>query len=97
MVVEYGELKRMVRWFIDARMDHGAALNSSDPLVAALAGERCKVLELPTDPTVEALAAFLHATFTAELDGLVNGARCRVDRVIVQETHVNAAEVRWTP
>lgn len=97
MVVEYGELKQAVRGFIDTALDHGAVLNRRDPLVPVLLDQGCKVLTLNQDPTVEALAAYLGDVASMLLADMHRAPGAQVRSVTVQETQVNAAEVRWGP
>lgn len=95
MIVEYGAFKMALRSYIDSNLDHGAVLNTNDPLCDALDGEHSKVLRLPADPTVEALARHLAAVVDESvLPKLPNGTRCKVVRVHLDETQTNSAT--WT-
>ena len=89
MVLEYGQLKRHIREWIDSSFDHGVVLNEADPLLPALRDAGCKVYTLPLDPTVEALAMYTSQVAAGIVRNLHPGAE--VTRVHVQETHVNSA------
>lgn len=90
IVAEYGQLKALVREWIDKHLDHGLMLGTEDPLLRLLEGYG-KVYELAPWPTVEQVAAHLGDICQA----LVDEAKLdvRVAWVRVNETHVNSAEV----
>jgi 6-pyruvoyltetrahydropterin/6-carboxytetrahydropterin synthase len=43
VLVEYGHLKRVLRGWVDTRLDHGTMLGVADPLAPLLEGQGCKV------------------------------------------------------
>ncbi|TDD07748.1 6-carboxytetrahydropterin synthase [Nonomuraea deserti] len=100
IVVEFHDLKSYLREWIDGNLDHGAMLGREDELVSALKAAGCKVFVFGDSdpsvgleyPTVENVAELL-IRVTA---GYIRSRRwpgVRVSRVVVRETHVNAAEV----
>ncbi len=92
MVVEFGAFKRLIREFIDHYFDHGAILGADDPLLPLLRAEGCKVYELATWPTVEAVAGELRGVAGRILMSIPERATdARILRVVVHETAVNSA------
>ena len=96
MLIEYGQLKKTIRTWIDDQWDHGAILGKDDPLLPAFQAEGSKVYVFGVDtpypwPTVEAVAQTLLETVQNILDTQFSQAGCRVFTVKVQETHVNGA------
>ena len=91
LVVEFGQLKRMVRTWIDQNFDHGTILGMQDPLVEVLRKEGCKVWTFEEWPTVEAVAEELSNVTERLLSGIPRAPDARVLRVVVHETAVNAA------
>jgi 6-pyruvoyltetrahydropterin/6-carboxytetrahydropterin synthase len=91
ILVEYGQLKALIREWIDTHLDHGLMLGTEDPLRELLA-EHGKVYELAPWPTVERVAGHLAEVCQELVDSAQLGVQ--VSRVRVTETGVNAAEVR---
>ncbi|WP_234313618.1 6-carboxytetrahydropterin synthase [Streptomyces sp. NBRC 109706] len=100
IVVEFHDLKSYLREWIDRNLDHGALLGSEDELVLALKAVDSKVFVFgeadPSAglswPTVENVAQLLTRVTAGYIRS--RGLRgVRVSRVVVRETHVNAAEV----
>ena len=96
MVVEYGDFKRRLRDWIDEYWDHGLILGQEDPLCKTLADfPEMKVYALSDWPTVELVCHHLVGVanwILVDEPGLKLAPGAFVDRVRVQETHVNAAE-----
>jgi 6-pyruvoyltetrahydropterin/6-carboxytetrahydropterin synthase len=94
MVIEFGELKRAWRTWLDTHMDHTLMLHKDDPIAATLQAvvPQMRLLLLPTDPTTEHLAAWLTDQATLILLGLGYDHTVFVERVQLQETSVNIAE-----
>jgi len=100
IVVEFHDLKSYLREWIDAHLDHGAMLGRADALVPALQDAGSKVFVFGDSepspgldwPTVENVAELL-ARVTTECIRAKGWPGVRVSRVVVRETHVNAAEV----
>jgi 6-pyruvoyltetrahydropterin/6-carboxytetrahydropterin synthase len=96
-IVEFGGFKAHMRAWIDTNLDHGAMLGNQDPLAKILLEHGCKVFRFGYDwpgadwPTVEAVAEMIADRAAMWLppeppDGT------HIARVVVTETHVNAAE-----
>jgi 6-pyruvoyltetrahydropterin/6-carboxytetrahydropterin synthase len=100
IVVEFHDLKRRLREWIDGHLDHGAMLGRADELVPALKAVDSKVFVFGESepsfgldwPTVENVAELL-ARVTAGFIQSGGWPDVRVSRVAVHETHVNTAEV----
>ena len=90
IIAEYGELKRLVRGWIDTHLDHGLMLGTEDPLREILA-EHGKVYHLAPWPSVEQVAEHLADVCQRLVDEAKLGVW--VTRVKLTETYVNAAEV----
>jgi 6-pyruvoyltetrahydropterin/6-carboxytetrahydropterin synthase len=99
---EYGEVKRIVRGWIDKYLDHGTMLGQADPLNVLAATHDFDLREYigkvflfgyehdyaPKPwPTVESVAEMLSFKIQEALDEVFEGLY--VDRVELQETHVN--------
>ena len=88
MVVDFSDIKRIIKGWIDRELDHKMILREDDPLVAPLRalGEPMYLLE--SNPTVERIARLI---FEAARDcGLA------VSRVTVWETPSSSATYRGT-
>lgn len=91
MVVEFGAFKKAVRSWVDTHLDHGAMLGSVDRLLPLLRTEGCKVYEMLTWPTVEAVAEEIARVTRHLLEDVPHAPTARVLRVVVHETAVNSA------
>ncbi len=60
MVVDFADLKRSVKGWIDRELDHKMILRRDDPLVAPLQQLGEPVLLVDTNPTVEFLAKMIY-------------------------------------
>ena len=78
MVVDFGDIKRLVKQWIDRELDHRMILRHDDPLVKALQGLGEPVYLLDSNPTVERIARLVFDVSREQ--GLP------VDRVTVWET-----------
>ena len=96
MVVEFGQIKRVWRDWLDTHVDHGIMLHSGDPMIAAIQSVEpdARIFALPQDPTTENVAEFLFHQAQALLEQLAVGNQVHVQQIHVQETHVNAATYR---
>ncbi len=99
ILVDYGDLKKEVRKWVDDNLDHGCMLGSDDTLIAPLQRAGCKtyifgegIAEKLYWPTVENVALLLLKVFTSICDDSFNG-RLSVYRVEITETAVNQATV----
>jgi len=86
MVVDFGDIKRIVKGWIDRELDHKMLLRHDDPLVKPLRDLGEPVYLLDSNPTVERIARLIFERATAE--GLP------VVRVTVWETPTSFAEYR---
>ena len=60
MVVDFGDIKRAMREWIDREFDHKMILRADDPLVKPLLDLGEPVLLVETNPTVELLARLIY-------------------------------------
>lgn len=91
MIVEFGDFKRLVRGWIDARLDHGTMLGAEDPLLPVLVNEGCKTYTFPEWPTVEEVAREIAEQTQKILWSVLTAPDTKVLRVTVTETAVNSA------
>lgn len=98
-VVEFGQFKKVMRGWIDTRIDHATMLGEDDPLVDTLVSLGCNVYVFGPDwkgakwPTVEAVAEMFGAQaleWLNEIPDLPLGVA--VAGIKVSETHINTAE-----
>lgn len=59
MVVDFSDIKRLVKGWIDRELDHKMILRHDDPLVAPLTALGEPVFLLDTNPTVERIARLI--------------------------------------
>ena len=59
MVVDFGDIKRLVKEWIDRELDHRMILRHDDPLVKALQALGEPVYLLDSNPTAERIARLL--------------------------------------
>lgn len=59
MVADFGDIKRIVKGWVDREIDHRMILRRDDPLVASLAALGEPVYLLDSNPTVERIAQLL--------------------------------------
>lgn len=95
LLIEFGEVKRILRNYIDGQLDHGLMLGMNDPLVPilrphgkVLAMGEAEYTEGLEWPTVENVAALLVRVLEDILP-------VQVVALTVRETPVNAATWRW--
>ena len=60
MVVDFSDIKRQVKGWIDRELDHKMILRHDDPLVAPLQALGEPVYLLDSNPTVERIARLIH-------------------------------------
>jgi 6-pyruvoyltetrahydropterin/6-carboxytetrahydropterin synthase len=60
MVVDFGDIKRLVKEWIDRELDHRMILRHDDPLVKALQALGEPVYLLDSNPTVERIARLVY-------------------------------------
>ena len=88
MVCDFGDIKRIVKGWIDRELDHKMVLRSDDPLVKPLQQLGEPVYLLDSNPTVERIARLIFEYSSQQ--GLP------VVRVTVWETPTSFAEYRAT-
>src|ERR1043166_7560990 len=59
MVVDFGDIKRVLKGWIDRELDHKMILRHDDPLVALLRGLGEPIFTLDSNPTVERIAQLI--------------------------------------
>lgn len=99
VVVEFADLKRHLRGWVDENLDHGLMLGWDDPLHPLLSGYgKTYVFGYPEGPhpdllwpTVENVATLLARVMQQHLVDTGQSTRCHVEQVHVQETAVNRA------
>ena len=86
MVCDFGDIKRVVKGWIDAELDHKMLLRHDDPLVAPLRALGEPIVLLDSNPTVERIAKLIFDK--------VKEQGFPVVRVAVWETPTSFAEYR---
>ena len=86
MVCDFGDIKRVVKGWIDAELDHKMLLRHDDPLVKPLQALGEPVFILDSNPTVERIAKLIFDK--------ANDHGLPVVRVTVWETPTSFAEYR---
>lgn len=89
MVIDFKQLKEILRKEIESKYDHSCILKSSDPIASAVKANCKKVHIVDENPTAEWMA---YQFFTA-IDAAIKGVdpEVSVRRVEVQETENNIA------
>lgn len=83
MVVDFGDVKRILGEWLDTHLDHGAILNAADEqYLPAVRAAGHKLYVMPCEPTAENLALELLRVAT----GLLSSGRLGVVKVVVWET-----------
>jgi len=59
MVADFSEIERVVRGFIDEKLDHRLLLHKDDPLVEVLRRHDEPIFVMDCDPTAEAIARLI--------------------------------------
>ena len=83
MVVDFNDIKRMVKTWVDRELDHKMILRHDDPLVAVLRGMGEPVYTLDSNPTAERIAQLIF--------DVARGEGLPVVRVTVWETPTSSA------
>lgn len=99
MAAEFSLLKKGIRSFVDETADHSFFVNHMDPLyrVATEIVPNIRSLELPCDPTTEAIAAAFAFKFSAMHNALPTSIKetIRLTGIRIQETPTNSIDIRW--
>lgn len=95
-VIDFSELKRMFKGWIDEHWDHGFILNRADEngIAAAKMVEPCKYYVMPYNPTAENMARYLLERVCPEL---LQDAGVTATKVVIWETDESFAEATVTP
>ena len=86
MVVDFGDIKRIVKGWIDEQLDHKMILRHDDPLVAPLRALGEPIFIVDSNPTVECIAKLIF--------DYADSQRLPVVRVTVWETPTSFCEYR---
>src|SRR5512144_415729 len=86
MVCDFSDIKRIVKGWIDAELDHKMVLRHDDPLVAPLKALGEPIFLVDSNPTVERLAKLIY--------DYADSQHLPVVRVTVWETPTSFAEYR---
>jgi 6-pyruvoyltetrahydropterin/6-carboxytetrahydropterin synthase len=95
--LDFGDVKRTFREYIDAFFDHRILLNREDPWAGDISYDGETLLNLPGvapqpgDPTTENLALWIGSWTVDHFKGLGVGAVV----CVINETRVNAASWSW--
>lgn len=94
-VVDFGEIKRLFKGWIDDHWDHGFIVWDEDEnALNALEQVRPnKIYRLPYNPTAENMARYLLNEIGPQLISTIKGYDLRLTKVIVWETENSSAEV----
>jgi len=60
MVIDFGDIKDVVKGWIDANMDHRMILNKEDPIIKVLTDLREPVYVMDQNPTAENIVKHIH-------------------------------------
>ena len=90
MIVDFADLKRLVKEQVIADFDHALVLKSGHPLVPALKEMDHKLIITEAEPTAEVMVGLMAERIAARLP-----AACRLDQVDLYETGTSFAT--WTP
>ena len=86
MVCDFGDIKRIVKGWIDAEIDHKMVLRHDDPLVASLRALGEPVFIVDSNPTAELMAKLIYDYAASQ--------NLPVVRVTLWETPTSFAEYR---
>ena len=93
MVIEFGQIKKVWRQWLDENLDHALMLHDQDPMLSAIREiePEARIFTFSGDPTTEHLAEYLYSQAQTLLSTLSLENSVIVQHIHVQETHVNAA------
>ena len=88
MVVDFFDIKRLVKTWIGDHLDHGILLNEADPLVEILAqfAKNGHAYTFNDDPTSEVIAKHLYTLFSGHIRDLLGKDMHSLLAVTVRET-----------
>lgn len=90
--VDFSDLKKEWRKFVDEELDHYFFLNSKDPILQSLKtlGHQLRIKETPGDPTTEVLSCL----FFKKAESLFKESEViRVESILLEETPTNSVRV----
>ena len=95
-VIDFGDLKKIVKGWIDENWDHSLILNREDPLCSLLTVEHAHIYKMPAllEPTAENMAALLFDVVEKEVKKI--SPDINVKYVSIKETATNTAVYRRT-
>jgi 6-pyruvoyltetrahydropterin/6-carboxytetrahydropterin synthase len=95
-VIDFADLKRLFKGWLDEHWDHGFVLNQADEngLAAVKIVEPCKYFVLPYNPTAENMARYLLEEVCPQL---LAGAGVTATKVVIWETDESFAEASLPP
>lgn len=98
-LIDFAELKKAFKGWIDEHWDHGFLLNERDDnaINAIRMVEPCKYFVLPYNPTAENLARYLLDVVSPELMQEISEGGVRVSKVVIWETEESFAEAAVSP
>ena len=90
-VIDFADLKRLFKGWLDEHWDHGFVLNEADEngIRAIKQVEPCKYYVLPNNPTAENMATYL---LTEVCPQLLAGTGVTATKVVIWETDESFAE-----
>jgi 6-pyruvoyltetrahydropterin/6-carboxytetrahydropterin synthase len=90
-VIDFADLKRLFKGWLDEHWDHGFLLNEADQngIQAIQRVEPCKFYVLPNNPTAENMAQYL---LTEVCPKLLAGTAVTATKVVIWETDESFAE-----
>jgi 6-pyruvoyltetrahydropterin/6-carboxytetrahydropterin synthase len=90
-VIDFSDLKRLFKGWLDEHWDHGFVLNKADEngLAAVKIVRPCKYFVLPYNPTAENMARYLLDEVCPQL---LAGTNVRATKVVVWESDESFAE-----
>ena len=87
-VVDFGDVKKLIKNFVDTHWDHSTLLNAADLLVPLLSEQGCSVYVMEGDPTAERMAEVLYKYIQ---DNLTFEGDVRLKSVTIKETPITAS------
>lgn len=94
-VVDFSDIKRLFKGWIDDHWDHGFILweQDTEAITAIKQVQPHKIYQLPYNPTAENLARYLLSEIGPQLISTIRGYDLVLSKVIVWETENSFAEV----
>jgi 6-pyruvoyltetrahydropterin/6-carboxytetrahydropterin synthase len=95
-VIDFADLKRLFKGWLDEHWDHGFVLNQADEngLAAVRLVEPCKYYVLPYNPTAENMASYLLREVCPQI---LAGTGVAATKVVIWETEESFAEAALSP